>query len=122
MLENLHLEAIRIIGGICGTSHQKLYKKSDPDSEHDVPQNYTRPLSPVYVTSFSPFLIGRMFVREPSWKYGVHIASLNMFWDHRTDIISDWLRAELSCGWRTNKNKNGWLFVHIWLTLLSENS
>ena len=29
MLESLHLEAIRIIiGGICGTSHQKLYKGS----------------------------------------------------------------------------------------------
>ena len=29
MLENLHLEAIRIIiGGIRGTSHQKLYKES----------------------------------------------------------------------------------------------
>ena len=29
MLENLHIEAIRIImGGICRTSHQKLYKES----------------------------------------------------------------------------------------------
>ena len=58
----------------------------------------------------SPFLIGRMFVREPSWEYssnsdeaifGVQKASLNMFWEHSpysTNIASDWLRAELSCG------------------------
>ena len=25
-----------------------------------------------------------------------------------TNIASDWLRAELSCGWRRIKNKNGW--------------
>ena len=56
------------------------------------------------------FLIGRTFLREPSWKYssncdeaifGVQKASLNMFWEHSpysTNITSDWLRAELSCG------------------------
>ena len=65
------------------------------------------------------FLIGRTFLREPSWKYspncdeaifGVQKASLNMFWEYSpysTTIASDWLRAELSCGWRRNK-KNGW--------------
>ena len=34
-----------------------------------------------------------------------------MFWEHLpylTNIASDWLRAELSCGRRRNKNKNGW--------------
>ena len=61
-----------------------------------------------------------MFVREPSWEYssncdeaifGVQKVSLNMFWEHSpysTNIASDWLRAELSCGWGRNKNKNGW--------------
>ena len=32
-------------------------------------------------------------------------------WEHSpywTIIASDWLRAELSCGWRKNQNKNGW--------------
>ena len=88
----------------------------------------------------SPFLIGRMFVREPSWKYsanlvgsltgrtflrgpswkyssncdktisGVQKALLNMFWEHSpysTNVPSDWLKAELSCGGGRNKNKNG---------------
>ena len=56
------------------------------------------------------FLTGRTFLREPSWEYlsncdeaifGVRKASLNMFWVHSpysTNIASDWLRAELSCG------------------------
>jgi len=77
-------------------------------------------------TALSPFLIGRMFLREPSWKYSAKLAaselgqlffanlvgsirrsyirvqkaSLNMFWEHSpywTIIASDWLRAELSC-------------------------
>ena len=68
----------------------------------------------------SPFLIGRMFVREPSWEYasncdeaifGVLKASLNMFWEHSPysmNIASDWLRAQLCCGWGRNKNKNAW--------------
>ena len=62
------------------------------------------------------FLIGRTFLREPSWKYsskpkvfvGVQKASLNMFWEHSpysTNIASDWLRADLSCGWRKIKIK-----------------
>ena len=66
----------------------------------------------------SPFLIGWTFVWEHSLEYslncggaifGVQKVSLNMFWDHSpnsTNTASDWLRAELSCGWR--KNKNGW--------------
>ena len=63
----------------------------------------------------SCFLIGRTFLREPSWKYssncneaifGVQKASLIMFWEHSTNIASDWLRAELSCG--GGRNKNGW--------------
>ena len=62
------------------------------------------------------FLIGRMFLREPSWKYsaklysGVQKASLNMFWEHSpywTIIASDWLSVKLSCGLRKYKNKNG---------------
>ena len=72
------------------------------------------------VDILSPFLIGRIFVREHSWEYsanlagsweyssncdeaifGVQKASLNMFWEHppySTNIASDWLRAELSSG------------------------
>ena len=37
-------------------------------------------------------------------------ASLNMFWEHSpysTIIASDWLRAELSCGWRKIKMDDG---------------
>ena len=60
------------------------------------------------------------FLHEPSWEYssncdeaifGVQKASLNTFWEHSpysTNIASQWLRAELSCGWGRNKNKNGW--------------
>ena len=39
------------------------------------------------------------------------IRHIYMFWEHSpssTNIASDWLRAELSCGWGRNKNKNGW--------------
>ena len=52
----------------------------------------------------NPFLIGRMFVREPNWDeaiFRVQKVSLNMFWEHSpysTNIASVWLRAELSCG------------------------
>jgi len=94
-------------------------------------------ISVVRFNVLSPFLIGWMFLCEPSWKYSAKLvgselgqlffanligsihqsyiqvqkASLNMFWEHSpywTIIASDWLRAELSCGWRKNKNKNGW--------------
>ena len=56
------------------------------------------------------FLIGRTFLREPSWEYslncdaailGAQKASLNMFWEHSPyvkNIASDWMRAGLSCG------------------------
>ena len=61
----------------------------------------------------SPFLIGRMFLREPSWKYSSKLYSgsknLRSTCSGNIRIIaSDWLRAELSCKWRKNKNKNGW--------------
>ena len=94
-------------------------------------------ISVVRFNVLSPFLIGRMFLCKPRWKYSAKLvgselgqlffpnligsihqsyirvqkASLNMFWEHSpywTIIASDWLRAELSCGWRKNKNKNGW--------------
>ena len=48
----------------------------------------------------------RSYIRGPKLE-----ASLDMFWEHSpysTNISSDWLRAELSCGWEININKNGW--------------
>ena len=69
-----------------------------------------------------------MFLREASWKYssklysGSKKASLNMFWEHSpywTIIASDWLRAELSCGWRKNKDKNR-MTVSVGSSLASE--
>ena len=63
------------------------------------------------------FLIWRTFLREPSLDYssncdeaifGVQKASLNMFWEHSlysTNIASDWLRAEPSCGRGRKKEK-----------------
>ena len=75
--------------------------------------NWANVCSRTYLEVFgepSSFLIGRTFFREPSWEYssncdeailGVQKASLNMFWEHSpysTNIASDWLRAELSCG------------------------
>ena len=82
-----------------------------------------RPLSPFLILRMfgvvgepSWFIIGRNFLREPSWEYSsnydeaifwVRKASLNMFWEHSpysTNIASDWLRAELSCGGGRNTN------------------
>jgi len=92
----------------------------------------------------SPFLIGRMFLCEPSWKYlaklvgsslgqlffanlmeafveaisGVQKPSLNMFWEHSPYwmiIASDWLRAELSCEWRKK-----WMTVSLGFSLALE--
>ena len=53
--------------------------------------------------------------------FGVKKASLNMFWEHSpywTIIASDWLRAELSCEWRKNKNEK-WMTVSLGSSLAS---
>ena len=48
-----------------------------------------------------------------------------MFWEHSpysTNIASDWLRAELSCGWGRKRIKKKWMTVSLDISLASEHS
>ena len=72
-----------------------------PDPLHKTNQKNTPP------TLLSPFLTGRIFLREPIWKYlsnceKVYLGSKKLRSTCSGNIrpipASDWLRAELSCG------------------------